>query len=131
MSFKPLKQPSVDLLSGYTSRWNAVHQPIIFQMQRKDHVIDSIVDDSGNTKVRFGTDFDLLEVFIGAKIKIISDVYNGVYEILSIDGLDKFTIDTPYISDAVGFVNYLERKNYYIKTEILDVRCWIYFYYTI
>jgi hypothetical protein len=100
------------------SRVNNIHQPIYFIFRREDGVIDSVTNDGGNAKITTNDDFVLSDIPIGSKVKIVSDVYNGIYEVLDSNPPTEFTLDLTYSSDAIGYVNFYGRENWYLNIEV-------------
>lgn len=115
-----LVQEPVKLIgtSSSYSRLSNIHQPIYFIFRRQDGTIDSVTNDGGKVKITTTDDFVLSDIPVGSKVKIVSDVYNGIYEVLESNPPTEFTLDLTYSSDAIGYVNFYGRENWYLNIEV-------------
>lgn len=102
------------------SRFSNVHQYIAFQFQRQDFEIDTITSDSGKVKLTFTNPFVASDFSLTKQVKLVTNVnaYNGVWHVLTINGTTSITLDLPYISGAVGYLNTYARGNYYASMRV-------------
>ncbi len=107
--------------STTVSRVSNCHQPIYFIFRRQDGTIDSVTNDGGNAKITVTDDFTLSDIPVGSKVKINSDNYKGTYEVLDSNPPYEFTLDVPFTFDAIGYVNYLARENWYLNIKVKTV----------
>ena len=139
-----VSDPSVTLTSNNTSRWNAAFNPVVFTYQRKDFQVTSVSLDAatGNAKIDINADMSPINTTITTNNTVIANaaaqgitilnyqniyiylnagVYSGTYTVISADG-NSLVINTPYIVNAVGFVNINMLRPYYkVLTNITYV----------
>lgn len=125
MSLTVTQRPSI-VFESETARWNAVKNPILYKMQRKDFTFNQINNSGGFVQLQFNA-VDLTTSFeIGDSVYVKSD--NGVYDILGTITASSFstntlvTINQSYISSAPGgFVNsFTLRPNYRVQVDIYN-----------
>jgi hypothetical protein len=104
--------------SEVVSSLSNCHQPILFIFRRQDYLFSSVANNSGNAKITTADDFVLSDAPVGSKIKIVSLVYNGIFEVLASNPPNEITIDTPFISTSSGYVNLYGRENWYLKIQV-------------
>lgn len=112
---------TVSVSPSSISKWSAVHQPIIFEMIRKDKNIISITNDGGRPKVLWVG--GMAGMTVGDTVYINSGIYVGNFTIYSITSTSIITLVGTYVSDgAGGYVNFLTlRPNYYVETIIYGI----------
>ena len=125
MSLTVTQRPSI-VHEGETSRWNALKNPVVYKMQRKDFTFDQINNNAGNIQLQFNA-VDVTSSFaVGQTVRVKSD--NGVYDGFGSVTAEAFstntliTINIPYVSTAPGgFVNNLTtRLNYRVEIEVYN-----------
>lgn len=121
MSLSIVKKPE-RLINGHLSKWNAVHQPIEFKVQRKDQAVEMKYKfTTPGSTVRIKVVGSLpLGVEIGQRVYYSSPSQSYVLNITDIVG--NILITDGLVSGTVygGFVNFLDAyTNYFIETEIL------------
>ncbi|HWZ15699.1 MAG TPA: hypothetical protein VNW95_10730 [Mucilaginibacter sp.] len=133
---------SVNLGNGNISRWNAAFNPIVFTYQRKDFEVTAVELDtlSGNAAVSAACDTVLIANTIAANNRAIANaaalgivlnnnnpvyvylstpVYSGTFNVSAISSTGKLVLDTPFVSNATGYINInLLRPYYQIHTKI-------------
>ena len=133
--------PAVILTGNNVSRWNAAFNPIVFTYQRKDFEVTAVAFDSltGNAKVTINGDMSAVStaytnnlattqnaaaqgitLLTNQKIYIYLNAapYIGVFTVTGADS-SSIIINTPFITNAVGFVNINMLRPYYkILTNI-------------
>ena len=112
---KPIKKVGT---STTDSKVSNCHQPIYFIFRREDYQIDSVTNDGGNAKITTADDFVLSDVPVGSKVKINSDNYKGIYTVLDSNPPTEFTLDLPFTFDAIGYVNFYGRENWYLNIQV-------------
>ncbi len=137
-----VSDPSVTLTGGNISRWNAAFNPVVFTYQRKDCEITGITLDtlSGNAAVAINTDTTIIANTITANNKAIDNAallnvvltnvtpvnvyikagpYVGVFTVNSVQTNGYLVINTPYATNATGFINInLLRPYYQVRTQV-------------
>lgn len=120
-----VSDPSVDLGNGNISRWNAAFNPVVFTYQRKDFEVTSVTLDTLTGKALLTVNAALSDpatgytVTKGDAVYLNTNVYKGVYTVVSINGNNTMLIDTPYTANASGFININRLRPYYkILTQI-------------
>lgn len=109
--------------SAQVSKWSAVHQPIVFQMARRDYIVHHISNNgSGNLK---------LDLTASSDIAVGDIVYvntNGIVgNLQAITGTTGSVVILGYGytgagAIGTGYVNSLTtRKNYYVETAVLGI----------
>ncbi|MES2377501.1 MAG: hypothetical protein V4553_13020 [Bacteroidota bacterium] len=112
-----VSDPSVTIGSNI-SRWSAAFNPVVFNYQRKDFDVVSVTADSlsGNAKVFINA--TLTGVIEKDLVYINTAVYKGVFSVKSNTG-NALIIDTPYTTNATGFININRLRPYYkVATRI-------------
>jgi hypothetical protein len=108
-------------VNGETSRWNAVHHPITYTIQRRDQAVQIRYHDGTNTIINTIGNVNVSAV-VGTYIQYFTP--NGqVYtlQILAVTTND-MTVSGSLTGTVVGgYVNYLGRSGYYIETEVLHI----------
>jgi len=137
-----VSDPSVSLTGGNISRWNAAFNPVVFTYQRKDFEVTAVSLDtaSGNAAVSVSCDTSVIAPAIAANNQAIANaaalnvvltnitpvyvylntgVYKGTFQITMVSGTGQLILNTPYISNAAGFININLLKPYYqVRTQI-------------
>ncbi|MFI5138696.1 MAG: hypothetical protein ACHQIM_12790 [Sphingobacteriales bacterium] len=137
-----VSDPSVSLTGGNVSRWNAAFNPVVFTYQRKDFEVTAVSLDtaSGNAAVSVSCDTSPIASAIAANNQAIANaaalnvvltnitpvyvylntgVYKGTYQVTMVSGAGQLILNTPYISNAGGFININLLKPYYqVHTQI-------------
>jgi len=114
-------------ISGETSRWNAVGNPIVYKMQRRDYNWTVLSDNGGFARILiFGVDVtsdfpngtEVLVVGDAGTINFTSTVTGNSFS----GGNTYVTFAEPYTigSSANGFVNKLNRLLYRVEINIYD-----------
>lgn len=121
MSLSIVKKPE-RLINGHLSKWNAVHQPIKFKVQRQDQqVIQKYKFTTPGSTVRIKVNGTIPSIVaVGQRIYYSSSTQKYILTITQIVG--NILITDGLISGTIygGFVNYIDAyKNYFIETEIL------------
>lgn len=103
------------------SRWNALHNPIRYTLQRRDYEvlsvgIDGTVHTTKPTVLIDATSGEVGVLTAGDTIYIDAGPYTGNYEVLLISG-SKIVLDTAFIGNAInGFINFVNYFNeHYIQ----------------
>ncbi|MFI5162937.1 MAG: hypothetical protein ACHQHN_16770 [Sphingobacteriales bacterium] len=112
--------PSVDLGNGNISRWSAAFNPVVFQYQRKDIEVITILQDSETLKPIIGVNAILSNVSTGEMIYVSAGAYKGIYKVLEVFETSVL-IDASYSSSTstTGFMNISSLRPYYkIITKI-------------
>lgn len=109
-------------INGHLAKWNSVHQPINFSMQRKDAAVTTkSLNSSGYIKLKMSAPIPS-SVAVGQKIYFFSPSQKYYLTITAISGLYITTdgVTAGYVFG--GSLNYVDAfKNYYIETRILNV----------
>lgn len=112
------------IISGNTSRWNAVTNPVIFTTERRDVNILFVTESNGQIRIQMIGNQQLtpFNLEIGDRVYIKSGPYDVVGTIQS-HSPGAFTLDIPFSSNSSGgYVNFLtKRTNYRIQARILKV----------
>jgi hypothetical protein len=114
---KSLPQKEVEG-SGVFCNWNAVHNPIIFEFERKDYLINSVANNGGFVELTMLTPYNLTEMLEGDFIGLFTDVYNGSFEVTNVISNTVLVLDLAYVSGASGYIILNKRKNYYLSSQI-------------
>jgi hypothetical protein len=100
------------------SRWNAAFNPIVFTYQRKDYSVTGVTLDNATNKARVATSTVFNDEIKDKSVYVNAGPYKGAFTVKSYSG-DSVVIDTPYVSNASGFININQLKQYYkILTRI-------------
>ena len=123
--------PSVNLGNGNISYWNAAFNPIYFSFQRNDFEVTSVAADSfGKIKININAYLSGLVARSvsngitspGDKVYLKTALYDGIYEVIGING-SLVSLDCPFVgTDTLGFVNINRIRPYYqIQLQITYV----------
>src|SRR3990172_3046445 len=131
MSVTVTKYPKRTRADGGVSKWVALHNPIIYELQRKDYTVltitkaGSLIPDFKNPiRVKLSSVVTLPDtITTGDFIYLNSGVYNGIYEVCSVVDQSEFLLATSFIGNSTGgFVNLnTVRENYHLQVDILGV----------
>ncbi|BAU52980.1 hypothetical protein [Mucilaginibacter gotjawali] len=137
-----VSDPSVSLTGGNVSRWNAAFNPVVFTYQRKDFDVISVSLDtlSGNAAIMANCDKTALIAAVKAYnnananavkqnivltnnspvlVYINAGVYTGTYQVNEVKDDGSLVINTPYISNATGYINSNTNRPFYqVRTKI-------------
>lgn len=116
--------PSVNVSAGFESRWNAVHQPIIYKGTRRDAAVLNIaVTMFGSIQANriTLTAIPPSDFTIGSQLTVVSGGKVNTVKILSISGNHVFTTRAFMFPTVGGLANTSNRKNYYVQTKIWGV----------
>ena len=125
MSLTVTQRPSI-IFESQTSRWNAVKNPILYKMQRKDFTFNQVNNSGGFIQLQFNATNLVSSFDVGSSVYVKSD--NGVYDVFGVVTARSFStntlviLDQSYISAAPGgFVNnFTLRPGYKIEIEIYN-----------
>ncbi len=126
MSLTVTQRPQ-QTINSEISRWNAVANPVIYKMQRKDFAFDQVNDSGGFIQLQFnGTDLSA-SFEVGDIVYMQSD--NGVYDLPSVVTASSFstntlvTLEDAYVSAAPGgFTNNITLyASYKVSVEIYNI----------
>jgi hypothetical protein len=126
MSLTVTQRPQITY-EGEDSTWNALRNPVVYKMQRKDYVFNQINNNGGNIQLQFNAVDVTASFAIGQTIRVQSDnlVYDGFGTVTaeSYAGNSLITINIPYVSAAPGgFANNLTtRLNYRVEVEVYNL----------
>lgn len=123
MSLTVTQRPS-QTVGSETSTWNAVGNPILYKMQRKDFTFNQVNNNAGDIQLQFNAVNVATSFQVGDTIYIQSD--NGVYDLFAVVTASAFsvntlvTVDAAYISAAPGgFTNNDDlRPAYRVEVEL-------------
>jgi len=131
MSLTVTQRPSTTI-SGNTSRWNAVKNPIVYRMTRKDFNITAVADSGGALQITVNANLTTLTaaqgspVLVGAKIWVVTDngIYNGLYTVVSVTNVANsvvtFGAGTFVSAATTGFINLSQRTGYYVSLGLYN-----------
>jgi hypothetical protein len=121
MSVTILTRPEKSI-NGHLTKWNSVHQPIVFELQRKDAAVNlKRLNYLGFVQLRMATTIPAL-VEVGQSVYYFSGTQKYTWTITAIDGLWLTTDGTVTGTVYGGGLNWVDAyKNYYIETKILNV----------
>jgi hypothetical protein len=109
-------------INGHLTKWNSIHQPVNFNLQRKDAtVITKSLNSSGYIKLKMSAPIPST-VAVGQRVYFFSPAQKYYLTITAISGLYITTdgVTAGYIYG--GSLNYVDAyKNYFIETRILNV----------
>lgn len=94
------------------SRWNAAFNPILFIYQRKDFAVTGVTLDTATNKAKVAVNTSFNDEIKDKSVYINAGPYKGAFTVKSFSA-DTIVIDTPYISNASGFININQLKQYY------------------
>lgn len=126
MSLTVTQRPQITY-EGEDSTWNALRNPVVYKMQRKDFTFDQINDNGGNIQLQFNLTDVTASFAVGNSVRVKSD--NGVYDAIGTVTAESYgpnsliTVDIPYTSAAPGgFVNNFNlRTNYRVEVEVYNI----------
>lgn len=107
-------------INGEVSKWNAVGNPVLYKMQRKDFTFASITNSGGFVRLVLSSSFgDVSASFeVDDQVYFVTDA--GVYDTFGTVTASSYsapntlvTLDTTYISSSTGFVNSDDLRPYY------------------
>lgn len=123
-----------DVAELLESKWVAVHNPIIFQMSRKDDdIFDfNIIDpDFNHAVVKLDSSFDTTffsEIQVGSLVYLNCDPFTGVFTVTAVDAPSrKFTVllDQDYVEQEIDtgdiWANLVSLPGYYVEVKIYSV----------
>jgi hypothetical protein len=129
MSLTVTQRPEIttDGSDPIVSKWNAVGNPILYKMQRKDFVFNQVNNNSSNIQLQFNSVNISTSFTAGDQLYIKSD--NGVYDGFGLVTASTFsspntlvTVAIPYTSTAPGgYANTSVRELYRVEVEIYDI----------
>ena len=123
MSLVPTSLPEVILDDQFSppkvSRWNAAHNPYVFEFTRKDSIVLAVANSSGRVQLTLSANF-LSGLQVGDTIYVNTEKYKGLYQVFLLPVGVVVIIDTPFVeASAGGYINYPElRPNYYVEIKI-------------
>lgn len=128
------QRPST-LISGNTSRWNAVKNPIVYKMVRKDFAWFNLTS-TGSSQIRILYTGNLTTlttaqggpVVVGSKLWLVSDdgVYNKLVTVAAISfSTGTTTVDMEAnsyqgVGASSGYINLQQRTSYYLNVGIYN-----------
>jgi len=128
MALTVTQRPSIT--SPFTSTWNAVGNPILYKMVRKDYNITAVANSAGALQITVNTNLVTLStalggpVLVGATMWVATDngIYNALYTVVSVtnaaNSVVVFSAGT-YISPATtGYINLSQRLNYKVSVGV-------------
>lgn len=112
------KNPSI-LINGQKSNWFPAHQPITFEIQRKDAVVLQKYRIGNEVHFKFNINIPA-SVKIGQKVNYVQGVYSKTLTIKSITAnYLKFDYDSTLLGGAIGFINFTDAYlGYFIETKV-------------
>lgn len=118
------QRPEIDI-GGNTSRWNAVTNPVIFKVERRDLDILGTEQDGAFVKINsvaFGIELLGKGGGVGSRIYLNSGPYDEVGEVLTV-AITGITLNIDFQSTSSGgYVNFnTDRDNYRIQARILKI----------
>lgn len=126
MSLTVIQRPSI-AYNSQVSRWNAVRNPVVYKMQRKDFVFNQVNNSGGFVQLQFNG-VNLTSSFAnGDSVYVQSD--NGEYNAAGLQTAEAFsagntliTTDIPYTNAAPGgfLNNFTLRLLYRIEVEVYN-----------
>lgn len=118
------QRPEIDI-GGNTSRWNAVTNPVIFKVERRDFNILGTEQDGAFVKITgsaFGIKLLGIGGGVGSRIHLNSGPYDEVGQVLTV-GVTGITLNIDFQSaSSGGYANFnTDRDNYRIQARILKI----------
>jgi hypothetical protein len=129
MGFAIIKRP-VQLVNGQQSKWSPAHQPVVFEIERRDAEIINVIYGSffggGNLRISINANLNFSNVKKGGRIKIFipnnniecvvtNIVSNTIFDVKSTSGM------IPSIGNQLIFLDalyYLEMKVSYVENNL-------------
>ena len=128
MSLTVTQRPEIttDGSDPITSKWNAVGNPILYKMQRKDFVFNQVNNNSSNIQLQFNSVNISTSFTAGDQLYVQSD--NGAYDGFGLVTASAFsggntlvTVAIPYTTTAPGgFTNTSVRELYRVEVEVYN-----------
>lgn len=106
-----INDPAVTI-GNNESRWNAAFNPIVFTYQRKDYSVTGVTVDNATNKAKVAVNTTFTDEINDKSVYINAGPYKGAFKVKSFSA-DSLVIDTPYVSNASGFININQLKPYY------------------
>lgn len=115
-------------INAERSDWNAVANPVLYKMQRKDFTFSSITNSAGFARLVLDSSFGDLTASIlvddSIYLKSDDDVYDeeATVELVTYSAPNTLvTLSTAYVSTAIGFINnFTLRPSYRVEVEVYD-----------
>jgi hypothetical protein len=121
MSLDVVKQPIINI-NGQSSKWNSVHQPVIFELQRRDFNLVYQQKVSGYVRLKImGTIPSVVKVGHRLKFRTLGKVNEAkITQIIQPNVIvtDSTINGTVYTGDVIFSESY---KNYYVEVEVFGV----------
>jgi hypothetical protein len=131
MSISIVKKP-ITLINGHKSKWLPAHQPITFEIQRRDATImqfTGIKENGVITKLRITINWDLnvIQAKAGQRVVIFKPVpvTLTIASIISSNVLDVYITSTNQIPTIYTLINFPD-VNHYIETKVSYVNGSVY-----
>lgn len=113
-------------INSKDAKWNAVGNPVIYKMQRKDFTFNQVNNNGGFIQLQFNSTNLTASLQVGDTIYIQSD--NGIYDLYAEITASSFstntlvTVDASYVSAAPGgFINNDDlRALYKVEVEVYN-----------
>lgn len=128
MSLSIIKYPTAAVNSNKLtiSKWNAVHHPIKYELQRRDFQITFFQSSPTLMQVSLsGFTGDINTILaVNDEVYIESANGSGTFPVNAIIGINSFDVVFGVfggIGDGVGYTNLLNRKNFFILVKIWEV----------
>jgi hypothetical protein len=110
------------------SKWNAVRNPVLYKMQRKDFTFASITNSGGFVRLVLDSSFGNVASSFDVDDEVYFTTDAGVYDTTGTVTASSYsapntlvTLDTAYISSSTGFVNNDDlRPSYRVEVEVYD-----------
>lgn len=121
-------QSPYQTIDNEVSDWNAVGNPVLYKMQRKDFTFASITNSGGFVRLVLDSSFGN----VASSFDVDDEVYfitdGGVYDVVGTVTASSYsapntlvTLDTTYISSSTGFVNNDDlRPSYRVEVEVYN-----------
>jgi hypothetical protein len=106
-----ISDPTVTI-GNNKSRWNAAFNPIVFTYQRKDFAVTGVTLDTATNKAKVAANTSFTDEIKDKSVYINAGPYKGAFTVKSFSA-STIVIDTPYVSNASGFININQLKQYY------------------
>ena len=120
MSIAVIQTPNTDV-NGHISKWQAVHQPINYVLERQDQQVQIKSKPGSNVRIQIIGSLPV-EVAVGQRVLWVSGFESEISTITSISGSVIFTDSVTAGSVLGGHVVYLDAyKDYFVETVILYV----------
>jgi len=112
------------------TNWNAVFNPVVFKMQRKDYNITAVANSGGALQITVNTNLTTLTtakggpVVAGSVLWVQTDngVYNAAYTVVTVTNVASsvvtFGAGTYTSAATTGFINLQQRAGYYVAARV-------------